>query len=147
MLLGCAKAVDLTGGGTSSSSSSVNEHLLHKTDLLRLLFQRISREPEPPLRNLTLQLLCNLTRLIPLIKLDISTQNILTNGWQMMNTIATSEHTNILSDASTYSENSGIKKNVIEKEVYGIENEFLPTLVCTEPASLGLEIMGWIIAG
>jgi hypothetical protein len=67
------------------------------------------------------------------------------NGWQMMNSIATSEHIRIMSDAD--SENSGIKINIIENEVHGVENESLPTLVCTEPASLGLEIMGWIIAG
>jgi hypothetical protein len=115
----------------------MKEHLIHKTDLMKLLFQRISREPEPPLKILTLQLLCNLTRLISIIELDVNIQNIVINGWLMMNTIATSEH---ISDDSKI-------KNYTEKDVYVIEIESGSTLVCTEPASLALEIMGWIIAG
>eukprot|EP00596_Hydrurales_sp_CCMP1899_P009525 CAMPEP_0119052802 /NCGR_PEP_ID=MMETSP1177-20130426/73970_1 /TAXON_ID=2985 /ORGANISM="Ochromonas sp, Strain CCMP1899" /LENGTH=150 /DNA_ID=CAMNT_0007032477 /DNA_START=2041 /DNA_END=2490 /DNA_ORIENTATION=- len=63
-----------------------------------------------------------------------------------MNTIATSEHNSTYVSTEIINDDTKIK-NYTEKDVYGVEIKSVSTLVCTEPASLALEMMGWIIAG
>ena len=57
VLLGCIKALSL-GASDLSSPDSMKQYLLHSTCLLEDLLSRAAGEMEPPLRNLTLQLMC-----------------------------------------------------------------------------------------
>ena len=66
VLLGCQKALTIistSASSSSSSSSSVVEDpictlIVHGTSLLEMLLSRIAEETEPPVRLLTLQLMC-----------------------------------------------------------------------------------------
>ena len=55
LLLGCIKAVATI---SESSSSGFSQYLLHGIELLECLLMRAARETEPPIRVLTLQLMC-----------------------------------------------------------------------------------------
>lgn len=60
ILLGCLKAVSLTLSTTAASSNGSHavKQLLQSTGLFEVLLHRAAKELEPPLRSLTLQLLC-----------------------------------------------------------------------------------------
>ena len=60
VLLGCLKALTLISADTSDKTSvnDIKQYVLHSTCILEDLLSRAGREMEPPLRNLTLQLMC-----------------------------------------------------------------------------------------
>lgn len=78
------------------------------------------------------------------------------DGWQLIHIIATSDNiskniTKNVENNTRINENNAknggdITKNT-QVDIEEVEIECPPTLVSTEPASLGLEVMGWIIAG
>ena len=60
VLLGCLKAVSLTSStaADSSDNSQAVKQFLQSTGLFEILLQRAAKELEPPLRSLSLQLIC-----------------------------------------------------------------------------------------
>ena len=70
VLLGCLKALSLISSESTDKTSvnDIKQYVLHSTCILEDLLSRAGREMEPPLRNLTLQLMCRydeLTSAIP----------------------------------------------------------------------------------
>ena len=154
MLLGCLRAlsseISVNGGVDDVTYTSVAHLLCEREEVMSMLLSRLNVETEPPIRILTLHLLCDLTRRRPLREMKFSRiqstsphQPFLqpshqTNTYDLFTSTATWQLLMSLATAST----QGLGK------VLGVSLKHTDEPLANNDASVrALEVMGWIIGG
>ena len=154
MLLGCLRAlsseISVIGGVDDVTYTSVAHLLCEREEVMSMLLSRLNVETEPPIRILTLHLLCDLTRRRPLREMKFSRiqsasphQPSLqpthqTNTYDLFTSTATWQLLMSLATAST----QGLGKGL------GVSSKHLNEPLANNDASVrALEVMGWIIGG
>ena len=144
VLLGCLRALSseksVNCGVGEAEYTTVARLLCQREDLLSMLLSRLNVETEPPIRILTLQLLCDLTRRRPLRAMKSSQT-------QRTTTHQTTHQTTYKLFTSTATWRLLMSLATASTQGPGVSSEHKGELANNDAAVRALEVMGWIIGG